>query len=146
MASAEGLSGAPARIHSADVSPDVAVSVAARPENVGLVRNVLVSACEGLNLPAAFISRLTLAVSEACTNVVVHAYEDSPTGSMHMTAVVESDGMRVAIRDDGRGMRPRIDSPGLGFGVPLIAAVADEVEFCSDSSGNEVCMSFRTTT
>lgn len=130
----------------AEVVPDLELSVEARPENVRLVRDVLVSACEGLCLSPAFISRLTLAASEACTNVVIHAYEGSATGPMHITAFVESDGLRIAVRDEGLGIRPRFDSPGLGLGFPLIAAVADQVEFRSDDSGNEVRMSFGTTT
>jgi anti-sigma regulatory factor (Ser/Thr protein kinase) len=70
---------------------------------------------------------VTLAVSEACTNVVVHAYPDGAPGVLDVEAEVEDD-LCVVVRDEGRGFAPRPDSPGAGLGVPLIAALAQRVE------------------
>jgi len=60
---------------------------------------------------------------------------------------VREDRLSIAIRDEGRGMRPRADSPGLGLGLPLIATLAETLELGSDSDdqGAEVRMTFRLT-
>ncbi|QEC46342.1 ATP-binding protein [Baekduia soli] len=60
---------------------------------------------------------LAVAVSEALTNVVMHAYTDcSAPGDIELHAYrVPDDGLNITVCDDGRGVRPRADSPGLGL-------------------------------
>ena len=68
-------------------------------------------------------------VSEAVTNAVLHAYRDRERpGDVHVSARLERDGVEISIADDGLGLRPRPDSPGVGLGMPLIADLADRVE------------------
>jgi anti-sigma regulatory factor (Ser/Thr protein kinase) len=69
---------------------------------------------------------IALAVSEAVTNVVVHAYIDAPEpGDVEVFAERHpGDGLEIQVCDDGRGMRPRRDSPGLGVGLPIVARLA----------------------
>ncbi len=68
-------------------------------------------------------------VSEAVTNAVLHAYRDrEQPGRVHVSASLDDDGVEVAVDDDGLGMRPRVDSPGVGLGLPLMADLADRVE------------------
>src|SRR3954463_14874314 len=76
---------------------------------------------------------IALAVSEAATNVVLHAYLDEPNGDgdMDVLAFVEGRTVHIVISDHGRGMIPRPDSPGLGLGLPLIAQLADDVHIGS---------------
>ena len=70
-----------------------------------------------------------MVVSEAVTNAVVHAYRDRERpGQVHVSASLEDEGVEVAVADDGIGLRPRADSPGVGLGMPLIADLADRVE------------------
>jgi serine/threonine-protein kinase RsbW len=73
-------------------------------------------------------SRVALAVSEAMTNVVLHAYRDSEVGDMRVVACDEPDRLVVVVRDYGDGMRPRTDSPGLGMGLPLITQMTDDLQ------------------
>jgi serine/threonine-protein kinase RsbW len=88
------------------------------------------------------LDSIRLAVSEAATNVVVHAYEDDP-GRMQLDAGLSAGELWVLIADDGLGMRPHGPSPGLGFGLSLISQVADEFEIAKRSSGGlEVRMRF----
>jgi serine/threonine-protein kinase RsbW len=125
---------------------DVWLRVPARPENVALARQALAGLCEALPTSPKVLADVKLAVTEACTNCVVHAY---PNG-LGENAVFEveadpGDGeLLVIVRDYGRGISPNTESPGLGLGLPLIAALSRTVEFRGGSSvsGTEVIMSF----
>ena len=70
---------------------------------------------------------IAVAVSEAVTNAVVHAYIDAPVpGEVEVIAKRHPDnGLEIHVCDDGRGMMPRRDSPGLGVGLPLVAKLAE---------------------
>lgn len=87
---------------------------------------------------------IELAVSEACTNAVVHGYTDGPPETFTVEAESLGDELRIVVRDRGRGMVPRPDSPGLGLGLPLITQMAERVEVRSPRDGNgvELCMIF----
>ena len=69
---------------------------------------------------------IALAVSEAVTNVVIHAYVDAPRpGDVEVVAKRHAgDGLEIQVCDDGRGMMPHSDSPGMGVGLPLVAMLA----------------------
>ena len=56
------------------------------------------------------LDSIRLAVSEAATNVVVHAYEDD-AGRILLDAGLSAGELWVLIADDGLGMRPQIQSP-----------------------------------
>jgi anti-sigma regulatory factor (Ser/Thr protein kinase) len=69
---------------------------------------------------------IALAVSEAVTNAVIHAYVDRPAPGdveVHVERHPD-DGLEIRVCDEGRGMTPRSDSPGLGVGLPLVAKLA----------------------
>jgi anti-sigma regulatory factor (Ser/Thr protein kinase) len=91
--------------------------------------------------------RVALAVSEAVTNVVVHAYRDrdpdAEPGHVHVTVTVEGDELLVGITDEGVGMTPRPDSPGAGLGLAIIATLADRFEVQQLSSGTRLLLGFR---
>ena len=87
---------------------------------------------------------IALAVSEAASNVVVHAYRESDgRGDIDIEVAVAAGSLTICVRDSGSGMAPRADSPGLGLGMPLIANLADALEIRTlDSGGTEVRMRF----
>jgi len=69
---------------------------------------------------------IALAVSEAVTNAVIHASVDRPAPGdveVHVERHPD-DGLEIRVCDEGRGMMPRSDSPGLGVGLPLVAKLA----------------------
>ncbi len=126
-----------------NVQPDVELVVPATSENVAVVRHVLAGIGEALGMDQESTGKMLLAVSEACTNVVVHAYEGEDDGTLEVDACVDGDLLRVVVRDRGVGLRLRPDSPGLGMGLPLIAAVTEQVEIADDGhGGNELRMTF----
>ena len=126
--------------------PDFELMLPARAENVAVVRHAIgglgdaVPAIDGQRL-----SDIKLAVTEACTNVVVHAYETDGDGPMLVEASLDGiEELVVVVRDEGRGIAPRTDSPGLGLGLPLIASLAESLELGRDGDQRtEVRMTFR---
>ena len=78
---------------------------------------------------------IALAVSEALANAVVHAFVQQPPGTMSLLAEAAADVLLIRITDDGRGMTPRADSPGMGVGLTLIARVSSSVEWCPGPRG-----------
>jgi anti-sigma regulatory factor (Ser/Thr protein kinase) len=123
--------------------PDVQLTLPARAENVAVVRHALGGLGEALALDAQTMSDVKLAVTEACTNVVVHAYGDGD-GPMEVAVSLEGGVLRVTVRDEGIGIVPRADSPGLGLGLPLIATLTESLELGkAEDDRTEVTMLFR---
>jgi serine/threonine-protein kinase RsbW len=124
-------------------TPDIELALPARAENVAIVRHAFGALGETYELTEQMLSDLRLAVTEACTNVVVHAYPDGFEGPLEVRASIDQQELTVVVRDHGKGIGPRPDSPGLGLGLPLIASLADTVQLGRDDSGNtEVRMGF----
>src|SRR5919205_1134021 len=69
-----------------------------------------------------------LALPEACTNVVRHAYRPGSPGPMEISLRPDDDVVRVVVADRGRGIGASADSTGPGLGLPLIDAIADDLE------------------
>mgnify|MGYP000073562385 CR=1 FL=1 len=121
-------------------TPLVKLTVAARRENVALVRHVLAGFSDGGAVPSARMADALVAVSDAVTNVV----ESGPpsraitiVGDLHERALV------VEIHDGGHGLHASPDPTGLGHGLPLMATLADHLEFRSSGvSGPEVVLTF----
>jgi anti-sigma regulatory factor (Ser/Thr protein kinase) len=121
----------------------VLVREVAEPAAVPLAREVLTRFAECENAPNTVRSAVALAVTEACSNVVLHAYVDADApGYLEVSAGQENGTLLVEVRDDGRGMVPRVDSPGLGVGLALIAQLADALEIRTRASGLAVRMHF----
>jgi stage II sporulation protein AB (anti-sigma F factor) len=90
------------------------------------------------------LGSIAVCVSEAMTNVVVHAYRDMDSpGQVDMEAELDGDSLTVRISDQGHGLEPQLDSPGLGLGLPLISQFADASDIASpEQGGTEVIMRF----
>jgi serine/threonine-protein kinase RsbW/stage II sporulation protein AB (anti-sigma F factor) len=88
---------------------------------------------------------VALAITEAATNAVIHAYREGPAGLMRVVACARADGLLVVVRDYGCGMSPNPDSPGLGLGLSVIGAVANEmnIERPDEGGGTRIRIHFR---
>ena len=123
---------------------DVRLSLPARPENVAVIRHVLGAFAEALRLPPEQVEDMRLAVTEACTNVVRHAYHrESEPGPIDVIIRPDDERLHLIVSDRGEGIGPSPDADGPGLGLPLIAALADSVEMQpGPSRGSRLTMSF----
>jgi anti-sigma regulatory factor (Ser/Thr protein kinase) len=115
----------------------------ASPETVGAVRNQLAAIARDCGLDENRIGDVRLAVSEAATNALIHGgarREHAPT--IHVEAEKVGGELVIDIIDDGEGMHPRADSPGLGLGLSLMATVSDRLEILQGEPGTKVRLAF----
>jgi anti-sigma regulatory factor (Ser/Thr protein kinase) len=118
------------------------ITLPARPENVAVVRHAVAGLAEQLGMEETGIGDLKTVVTEACMNVVVHAYEDGP-GPLQVEATPEERGLTVMVRDFGAGIRPRpdVERPSLRIGLTLIAALSSSFEISGGlRRGTEITM------
>jgi serine/threonine-protein kinase RsbW/stage II sporulation protein AB (anti-sigma F factor) len=91
------------------------------------------------------LENLRLAVSEAVTNAVIHAYRhDVEVGSVDVVADLGHEELRIVVSDHGAGFAARTDSPGAGLGLMLMKKMADGVDIRPvQPRGTAVHMSFK---
>ena len=110
---------------------------------VRAIRDDVASVARRFMVDEATVENIRLAVSEAATNSIIHGR--APADAVLVVRVETSEGeLCVVIADQGLGMLPRNDSPGLGLGLPIMSTVSKRVEVVSPGvDGNtEVRMSF----
>ena len=118
----------------------------ATPESVGEARHALRVWAENLTLSGVERDAILLALSEAATNAVRHAY---PLGGEHeafrIGAVVEGSRLLLTVEDEGAGLDSLSTDPGLGMGLSLLDRLAETVELVGEperARGTEVRMWF----
>jgi serine/threonine-protein kinase RsbW len=120
------------------------LSLPAVAENVAVVRQALTGMTEALGIGPGVLADMKTAVSEACNNVVLHAYEDG--GPVEVFAVARNGDVAVNVRDHGRGIKPEeadLDTEHDGVGLSLITALTAGVEIDGAAGeGTEVRMRF----
>jgi serine/threonine-protein kinase RsbW len=127
----------------ATTTPDMELALPARAANIAVVRHAFGALGEAFAVDEQILSNIRLAVTEACTNVVVHAYPDGHEGMLEILATLQEEKLVVVVRDEGPGIGPRPDSPGLGLGLPLIVSLTESVLLGRDADERtEVRMTF----
>jgi serine/threonine-protein kinase RsbW len=114
----------------------------AKPENVVVLRHALAGLAEEIGMDEPGLADLKTVVTEACMNVVVHAYRGQP-GPLHVEANPDEDGLTVIVRDEGVGIRPQADSArdSLRLGLSLIAALSGSFSISGGlDRGTEITM------
>lgn len=112
----------------------VALTIPARPEYVALCRLALTGVARTRALPPELVGDLKLALTEACSNSVRHAYKEGREGVVEIRYELSEDRISVEVADDGAGFEPQtlkrveeeLDEGGLG--IAIIRALTDELE------------------
>jgi serine/threonine-protein kinase RsbW len=114
----------------------------AKSENVAVIRHALAGLAEGIGMDEPGLADLKTVVTEACMNVVVHAYQGRP-GPLSVEACPDADGLTVVVSDQGSGIRPQADAEreSLRLGLSLIAALSSSFSISGGlDRGTEVTM------
>jgi serine/threonine-protein kinase RsbW len=123
----------------------IRLTIPAKPEYITLGRLALtgIARLRAEPLPAEVLGDLKLALTEACTNSVRHAYADG-NGHVEILYELHADKLVVEVADEGEGFEPPSDpsqaldadelSEG-GLGIAIIEALADEFEIRERSEG-----------
>jgi serine/threonine-protein kinase RsbW len=113
----------------------VSLTIPARPEYITLGRLALTGIAGLRPLSDETLHDLKLALTEACTNSVRHAYHDGGEGKVEIRYELEPDSLAVEVGDNGPGFEPgasfedgESELAEGGLGIAIIRAVADEVE------------------
>lgn len=120
----------------------------ARPSQVALIRQAVGDIASEFGASEAVLLQINLAVSEAATNAILHAYRDraeNDAGDVRVVVRPSIDGLlAVHVSDEGVGLIPRTDSPGMGLGLSLMAHETECFEVRkAPAGGTEVVLSFR---
>jgi len=111
-------------------------------ENVAVVRHALAGLAEEVGMDQTGIADLKTVVTEACMNVVVHAYGEGG-GPLNVEAEADTDSLTITVSDSGSGINPRADSDrqSLKLGLSLIAALSSSFSISGGlGRGTEVMM------
>lgn len=103
------------------------IRLPAESENVSVLRQAAVAEAEKVGMQAEQVADLKTAVSEACANVVLHAYADQDRpGPIEVEINPIEGAVTAVVRDFGRGLRPALSrrSESLGLGLSLIGALS----------------------
>jgi serine/threonine-protein kinase RsbW len=104
----------------------LALRLPAEAEQVPVARRAVADFCERCGMPAPLIDDVKLVVTEACTNVVLHAYDGLArhTRTFDLCAWLEPGALLVSVSDQGRGIGAPSPNRGLGLGLRLALQLA----------------------
>jgi serine/threonine-protein kinase RsbW len=113
----------------------------ARSENLKTVRRAVSDFAASVGVDDETIADLRLAVNEACSNVIRHAYEEDG-GEMEVQARPIGDSLLVVVQDRGRGLASPSSDPGSGLGLRVASAVSGSFALQQNAPGTEVRLVF----
>jgi PAS domain S-box-containing protein len=125
-----------------DVHAPFRIELPAVPELLSEVRQRLSSWLRTAAVPDDLVSDIVLAVNEAATNCVEHAYVGRDPGDMRVEAHLVDRGIRARVVDDGNWKAPSGDTRLRGRGLPMMDAVSESVYVERAPSGTAVDMRF----
>jgi sigma-B regulation protein RsbU (phosphoserine phosphatase) len=130
---------------------DAILTVPSRTAFLGAVRAVTASLAEGAGFEPTAVEQLALAVDEAATNVIEHAYEGAPDRSLEVRFASSASEFRVDLVDDGLQVEaaavPRYELERYaregrrgGMGVHLMGQIMDSVRYRQHGGRNVCCL------
>lgn len=125
------------------------MTIRSSTHHLGEVRRFVEEHAHGAQLPDEQVEQLRMAVDEACSNVIEHAYKGDEDCTIEVAVIVAPDRFTVRIRDEGRPFRPQAYTPpdvkqfvqqrrSGGLGVHLMRQLMDRVEYNTQGAVNEV--------
>lgn len=129
------------------------LKVKSKTENLSLIRDFVSKSASDAGVPADFVENIILAVDEACTNIIKHAYKSSPEGEMIIKTKSTLSRFEIRITDFGNTFEPdAIPEPDLqkyyrqkrvgGLGMYLMRTLMDDIKYVSiPGKYNEVLLS-----
>ncbi len=116
------------------------IHIESRTERLSAVREFVSEAARSFGFSEEDVGKIALAVDEACTNVIKHAYKYDPTKEIGISVHTANRAFVVSISDNGRAFDPRaIQQPDMkeymthfrrgGLGVYLMRSLMDKVEY-----------------
>jgi anti-sigma regulatory factor (Ser/Thr protein kinase) len=122
-------------------SPALRAELTATPEAIGELRGRARDFAARAGAEDAVVGDIALAISEAATNAVLHAYRDIVAGPVRLTGRVEGEWLQFEVSDHGRGFHAS-PSGGLGFGMKVMAEVSDSMTVRQGDEGTTVTLRF----
>ena len=123
----------------------VALTIPAKAEYIVLSRLALSGLARARALEPALVADLKLALTEACSNVVRHAYKEQPAGEVEVRYELDEDKLSVEVVDEGIGFDPEAAAAAAGdeldeggLGISIIRAIVDELDIKSGDSGSSL--------
>lgn len=132
----------------------VSLTIPAKAEWLVLCRLILTGLQESRAIDGETLADLKLAVTEACSNSVRHAYADGGVGSVDVRYELGPGYVAVEVLDRGRGFHFELPPPGVlalqkgelredEMGLAIIRALVDELEIDAGPDGRGTRISFR---
>jgi len=121
----------------------VALSIPAKAEYIVLCRLALAGLARVRALEAETVADLKLALTEACSNSIRHAYAQGRTGVVEVRYELNGEKFQVGVTDDGAGfdvstLAPDGEPDEGGLGIAIIRALTDELAIESDGQGSRL--------
>ena len=116
--------------------------VKSKTENLSVIRDFVSEKALDAGLPMATVENIMLAVDEACTNIIKHAYKSSPEGKIILNIDYDEKKFTITIIDYGKSFEPNsVPLPNLqkyyrehkvgGLGIYLMKSLMDDVKYTS---------------
>ncbi|MBN1153333.1 ATP-binding protein [candidate division KSB1 bacterium] len=123
-----------------DINTKYYLKIPSQTDNLELIREFVSKVAEKVGFGDDDINKIELAIDEACTNVVKHAYDDKKNNSIGIAIKLDYDRFIVIVTDTGKGFDVnKIKTPDMkeylaemrvgGLGLYLIHSLMDEVHF-----------------
>jgi len=128
------------------------LKIPSQSDNLAIIRDVVAKVARRIGFDSDEASKIELAVDEACTNVIKHAYTNNSNQMIEVSIKVDQEKLIITVADKGKGFDPdKIKLPDLnesikegrkgGLGLCLIKTLMDKVEFeIKPGSKNKVKM------
>jgi serine/threonine-protein kinase RsbW len=128
------------------------LKIPSQTDNLDLIRDFVAGIARKVGFDNQEINKIELAVDEACTNVIEHAYQYDESQDIDIAVKIDYQKLTVVVTDRGRSFRmEEVELPDMktylaelrvgGLGIYLMKTLMDEVDYHSQPDGkNQVRM------